>query len=283
MKGSLLVISLLLFKSNLLVAQNIPGLSYCLLFDSNLEKEAFQNSSNNDCDPLIYLLAYDPRIDSARYREVRDELFNYAQKLHTKRNKFKDESKFLRYIFYDVHKKYLKHYKRSETFSNIFNNKEYNCVSGTALYACLLSNLGYRPNIHETRYHLFLTVTLNNGDWILFEATDPSYGFVDDFEKVKERVASYLENEADEISKQESLSAPFNKDTIFKSISLHELAALHYYNLAIDFINQENYYEAFRVLKKAHILYPDSERIHDFITYTYSKYESDLSSTFLDH
>jgi hypothetical protein len=280
MKGSLLVISLLLFKSHSLAGQNIPGLSYCLLFDSNLEKEAFQNSSNNDCDPLIFLLAYDARIDSARYIDVRNELFTYAQKLQAKRSKFKDESKFLRYVFYDVHKKYLKHYKRSETFSNIFNNREYNCVSGTALYACLLSQLGYRPNIYETRYHIFLTVTLDSGDCILFEATDPAHGFVNDFEKVEERVALYLENEAEEVTKQESLSAPFNKDIVFKSISLHELAALHYYNLAVDFINQENYYEAFRVLKKAHLLYPDSKRIQDFITYTHLKYESELLSAF---
>jgi len=283
MKRSLLVIGLLLFKSHLLLSQDISGLSYCLLFDSNLEKEAFHNNTNSDCDPLIFLLAYDPLIDSVGYADVKDELLEYSQELNDKRSKFKDESKFLRYVFHSARKKYLKRYKRSETFNNIFINQEYNCISGTALYACLLSQLGYTPNIYETRYHIFLTVTLGRGDWILFEATDPVNGFESNSEKISERVALYLENEATEVMNQNALSAPFNKDIIQKSISLHELAALHYYNLAVDFINKGNYYEAFRVLKKAQLLYPDSQRIQDFLSYTYSKYESELSSAFLNH
>ena len=57
-----------------------------------------------------------------------------------------------------------------------------------------------------------------------------------------------------------------------------DLFILHYYNLAIDLINKKNYYDAFKALKKANILYPESQRIKDFLWFTNLKYESELST-----
>ena len=273
----------LLFGNYLLISQDIPGLSYCLLFDSNLEKQAFQKSNNNECDPLILLLAYDPKIDSAQYISVKNELSGYAVKLQLKRKRFRNESRFLHYVFYKVHHEYLKSYKHSETFNGIFNGGSYNCVSGTALYACLLSQLGYSPKIYETRYHIFLLVDLKDSSQILFETTDPLAGFVDNKERVSKRIQHYLKDEQETLTKRLTLSAPFNNHTILEDVSLKEVAGLHYYNLAIDLINKENYYDAFRALKKANILYPESQRIKDFLWFTYLKYESELSTAFVNN
>ncbi|NJM26448.1 MAG: hypothetical protein HC859_14185, partial [Bacteroidia bacterium] len=68
---------------------------------------------------------------------------------------------------------------------------------------------------------------------------------------------------------------------LFHDVSLKELAGLHYYNLAVDLINKQNYYDAFRALKKASFLYPDSERISDFLKITSALYEGRLSGTFV--
>jgi hypothetical protein len=55
---------------------------------------------------------------------------------------------------------------------------------------------------------------------------------------------------------------------------------LHYYNVAADLINRENYYDAFRALKKAALLYPASDRIKDFMSFAHARYETQLSMAF---
>lgn len=283
MRGSLILISLLIIKSNQLSSQDIAGLSYCLLFDSQLEKQAFQKNSSDECDPIIFLLAYHPEIDSTKYIQVKEELTSYAEELKTKRNKYKSEERFLHYVFYKVHREYLKHYEHAEPFNGLFNGGTYNCVSGTALYACLLTQLGYSPTIYETRYHIFLLVDLHNGHRTLFEATDPFDGFVESESKIEKRIERYLAGERDTLARRLTLSAPFNNNEITEVVSLKELAGLHYYNLAVDLMNKENYYDAFRVLKKASILYPESQRIKDFLWYTHKGYESQLSTAFVNN
>lgn len=264
-------------------SQEIPGLSYCLLFDSSLEKDAFQQSKSNKCDPLIFLLANDPTIDSLRYQEINAEIESYASKLEAKQKKFGDERKFLRHVFNSVHRKYLKNYETLETFDGIFNGGSYNCVSGTALYACLLGQLGYPVKICETRYHIFLLIHLADSSRVLYETTDPQRGFETEGGHIENRINTYLSEEKKTLQRAGTLSAPFNGDQILESVSLKEVAGLHYYNVAVDLINRENYYDAFRALKKAAILYPRSQRIRDFLWYTQQRHESQLSKAFVNN
>lgn len=60
MRATVIIGYILLITAATLRGQDIPGLSYCLLFDSNLEKLAFHKTAD-DCDPMIYLLAYRTR------------------------------------------------------------------------------------------------------------------------------------------------------------------------------------------------------------------------------
>lgn len=264
-------------------SQEIPGLSYCLLFDSNLEKDAFQQSKSNKCDPLIFLLANDPAIDSLRYKKINAEIESYARQLETKQKKFGDERKFLRHLFNSVHRKYLKNYETLETFDGIFNGGSYNCVSGTALYACLLGQLGYPVKIYETRYHIFLLIHLADSTRVLYETTDPRWGFESNGSRIENRIKTYLSEEKKTLQRAGTLSAPFNGEPILESVSLKEVAGLHYYNIAVDLINRENYYDAFRALKKAAILYPRSQRIRDFLWYTQQRHKSQLSKAFVNN
>lgn len=264
-------------------SQEISGLSYCLLFDSYLEKDAFQQSKNSTSDPLIFMLANDPAIDSLRYKGINAEIGFYASQLKTKQKKFGDERKFLRHLFNSVHRKYLKNYETLGTFDGIFNGGSYNCVSGTALYACLLGQLGYSVKIHETRYHIFLLIHLPDSNRVMFETTDPRWGFETDGGRIDNRIKSYLSEERKTLQHAGTLSAPFNGDQILESVSLKEVAGLHYYNIAVDLINRENYYDAFRALKKASILYPRSKRIRDFLWYTQQRHESQLSEAFVNN
>lgn len=277
---TLIAISLVLARATSVDAQDIPGLSYCLLFDSNLEKNAFKDTNRNNCDPMIFLLAYDPKIDSVTYDRIQQSISAFVQKLESRKDKTRNELSFLKYVFQKTHNKYLKSYNKTESFGGIFNDGSYNCVSGTALYACILTQLGYAPEIIETRYHIFLKVTTSDSVHCLFEATDPFGGFEYRKEVIDSRINRYLADEAVTVGRNESITAPFNTKTLSQSVSLVELAGLHYYNIAVDFVNQGNYYEAFRALKKASLLYPGSERIAAFLHFTQLRYDDELSKAF---
>jgi hypothetical protein len=178
MKANVVMVMIAALSNFDVCGQDISGLNYCLLFDSKFEKQAFQQDERDECDPLVYLLAHNPEIDSLKYTAVNQELLEYVEWLRSKRAVFSSHEKFLRFVFYKVHGKYLKYYKGVENFHRIFSQGMYNCASGTALYAVILAHLGYAPVINETRYHVFLTVELGGDGWILFEATDPVNGFI---------------------------------------------------------------------------------------------------------
>lgn len=280
MKANVMMVVIAVLSSLGVWGQDISGLSYCLLFDSKFEKQVFQEDQQDECDPLVYLLAHNPEIDSLKYAAVNNELLKYIAWLQSKRPIFHSNEKFLRFVFYRVHGKYLKHYQGIEGFHRIFSQGKYNCASGAALYAFILSHLGYAPIINETRYHVFVTVELDGGEWILFEATDPVNGFIQGKMVVGSWIADCLNREANRLTATSIISAPFNKEIVWEDISLKELAGLHYYNVAVDLINHENYYDAFRALKKAALLYPGSDRIQDFMSFTYMRYETQLSMAF---
>lgn len=282
MKGKSLVLGLVMHASPL-VSQDLPGLNYCLLFDSRLEKMAFQEAKSTECDPMILLLAYDPEMDSTRYEQVRDEISGFANFLEGKKNRYRDESDFLNFLFNKVHQKYLKQFKGNEPFEGIFNGGTYNCVSGTALYACILNQLNYEVRLLETRYHLFLVVTLPDSTHALFEATDPLQGFIFNETKIEKQIKGYLANERETLLKGDALSAPFNGESILNQVSFIELAGLHYYNIAVDLANKKNFYDAFRALRKANILYPSSLRITDLLELTRLRYDDELTEAYANN
>jgi hypothetical protein len=279
MKRALLLIGIVLCKGSSVTAQDLPGLNYCLLFDSELEKHAFQ-TDKDDRDAIIFLLAYDAQIDSSRYTSVQDNISQFVCRLEMRKSKFKKEVDFLSFVFHKVHNEYLRHYNETNVFGGIFNGGSYNCVSGTALYAHIIKKLGYSPRVFETRYHIFLEVHLFDNSEVMFEATDPLSGFVSGEDTIQKRIQEYLQNEKKALQKNQSLSAPFNEDYILKEVSLVELSALHYYNLGVDLVNHENFYDAYRALKKANLLYPSSQRITDLLAFTCLKYDNELSTRF---
>lgn len=269
---------LCLFAASAAFGQYLPGLSYCLLFDSRLEKEAFQQACDKNCQPLLFLLAYNPSMDSIQYSDLSNELKSYSQKLASKKEKFDDDSEFLKYVFHTVHHKYLRTYETEVPFVGIFDRGNYNCISGTALFAFILSELNYEPRIYETRYHIFLTINQGSID-VLLETTDPLNGFVAGKKEISTRIESYIKNEKARFSKDPTLSAPFDANSILEKVDMMEVAGLHYYNLGVQLFNKGNYYDAFREFKKASILYPRSKRIKDFLWLTQSKYDFQLSTS----
>ncbi|MGI9541743.1 MAG: hypothetical protein ACR2MX_00710 [Cyclobacteriaceae bacterium] len=165
--------------------------------------------------------------------EAKVQLTAFIDKLRIRSTKYKDQSQFLRYLFYKVHQKYLSHYRPQSSFTDLLATKEYDCLTGTALYAMILDALDVDHKIVETEFHIFLLVQGKESE-ILFETTDPLSGFIRDARQVKETITRFSQPTAQ--NEEAYYQFSFN---IYNHIDLRQLAGLHYYNQAVSFYNQQ--------------------------------------------
>lgn len=194
--------------------------------------------------------------------EQREDLISFIHKLEKKAGK--NQAYFLEYLFYKTHRKYLKDYNKHSSLQELFLNGEYDCVSGSMLYASLLNHFNIDYSIIETDYHVFLIAKVNDHEYI-FEATDPLYGFIKDKEEITAYKLKYQPkfgslglSSAIEIGSNTYINSEEN--TIYNKIDFNQLSGLQYYNKGIEALNSQDYKDALSNLLKAHTFYP-SERI----------------------
>jgi hypothetical protein len=172
----------------------------------------------------------------------------------------KSEVKKVKITYDYVHKQFLKVYKLKNSFMDVFETGEYNCVSASALYAIIFSKLSIPFQIKETPEHVYL-IAYPNSSKILIETTAPSngyYQFTGNF--VNKFVANLYASKI--ISKEEYETIPandlFNKHYFTsENISLTHLAASQYSNYAIYFLEDVDFKNATEEIKKAYFIYPD--------------------------
>jgi hypothetical protein len=139
----------------------------------------------------------------------------------------------------------------------------YDCVSGSAALGLLLERYGYSFDVVETDYHVFIQVYLT-GKTLILESTLPVGGMITSTSGVRNYLAAYL-TEGVPVARDISeglagTKVDFTDNTIFRKVSLNELAGLQHYNEAIVHFNTQNYKQAIDLLSKAYTYYP-SERI----------------------
>ncbi len=198
-------------------------------------------------------------------QELEAEVLSYSELLQ----KAKDQSRFVKKLFYKIQRDRLTNYANNARLDDLFiGQKNYDCVTGTAVYALVLDELGIDYSIKETDFHVYLLVHLPGKD-ILLEPTDPINGFIDNPIVIGDRIRAYRNGDAfgssnndvlSTSSKVDSYSTSFFRDRI---ISLAELAGLQYYNLATDAFNNGKYTEANSLIEIALTLYPN-DRFYGF-------------------
>ena len=186
----------------------------------------------------------------------------FLNRLEKKQHSIKKEKDFVRFIFTKTHQEFLKEYKAYAPFNGLFSNGDYNCLTGTILYALILNHFGIQYEVIETNYHIFLTVETEQGK-VLLEATDPLDGFVDTAAGIEKRIATYRQNAL--TASNTKLSAYRFSFDLYKTVSLEELQGLLYYNKAVDAFNHQQLENSIQFLEKAHTLY-SSARIQEFST-----------------
>jgi hypothetical protein len=237
--------------------------------ESAYETRAFLNFHRTPATQVLPLfLAISPQAHPIEEDNIRKELNAFITLLKKKQSAYKDDERFLNYMFYKVHRKFLKHYSRYPDFLSLFKRGQYDCVTGTALYAYMLDSLGYTYSIQEREYHIYLLVTPQiaqneqhtRTDLFLIESTDPLYGFVSDSSAIQERIQWY-ESEGTSTTSNADFQYNFEIDN---TINLVELAGLAYYNAAVAYYNRQQFSKAIIQLKKAKFLY-ESQRMNAFM------------------
>ena len=215
---------------------------------------------------LPLFLAVSPQAHQTAEDEIQKELDGFISFLKKKQSAYKDDGRFLQYMYYKVHNKYLKRYAQYPAFLSLFEAGQYDCVTGTALYAYLLDALGYTYTIQELKYHIYLLVRPREAQndlqqaYFLIESTDPLYGFVSERSAIQKRIQWYN-------SEENSATATTNYQYNFEinnTINLVELSGLAYYNSAVAYYNRQQFDKATAQLKKAKFLY-ESQRMEAFM------------------
>ena len=170
-----------------------------------------------------------------------------------------NEKAWLKEVFGFAQENVFEEYRLYTTTNELLNDGTFNCVSGTAFFALLLRQVGYEVTPFEMQHHVYLSVLSGSGKRYIIEATDKHKGV---FRQGK-YTAYYLYNR-----QFGSWQQP---------VTLHELAGLEWYNLAIAAYNQQSFEEAIYYCQEAQSYYPDSERIK--LLEGYVRYCAELYNT----
>jgi hypothetical protein len=187
------------------------------------------------------------------------KVFDHLNKVSEKRPAHADPY-FLSHVFAKTHNRFLKNYKTSATFNDLFKNGNYNCLTGTALYALILEHLGYDYRIIETNYHIFLLVETSKGE-ALIETTDPLTGFVTDAREISSRISRYMLNTVAEASNKKTYYQ--YHVSLYNAIGLENLTGLLHYNIAVNAYNSHDFTAAVSHLESTRSFY-HSKRIEEF-------------------
>lgn len=157
----------------------------------------------------------------------------------------------LRKIFRKVQGTVLKQYEANSDFAQLFSEGKYDCLTATALYAHLLSELGYDFKVIETNYHIFILTKTSEGD-VLLETTDRVGGFVTDAEGIAQRIGAYRRNALVGSTNENNYRYHCN---LYRTVEPEKLTGLLFFNQAVKAYNRGDWLVCARSLEQAHTRY----------------------------
>lgn len=205
---------------------------------------------------LEWFWGIDAGISFSEKNDYKQELQAFCAELRRQKADFKTPKKYLKMVFQKIHRKYLRYYENYSLLGETFAKGSYDCVSGTALYALVLQELGFAYQIKESPYHAYLVVNLDDAETILLESTNPIGGLIEGKELIAETEEKYR--------RQTPLKNDIPLSHFTRDITLKQLAGLHYYNEAVTYFNRQDYKVARKILQKALVLYAE-DRIYTLL------------------
>lgn len=203
-------------------------------------------------DSLALFYTYSNKVQASDIFSHQEKLEKHIEKLSARLQKEGLTDHFLTTLFYRTHERFLKEYGENVSYDKLITEGKYNCISGTTLYAVILSSLHIPHTIFESEEHVLLIV--HDGDSrFLFESTDALNGLITDEEMIIKHLEGF--SEADDYAVKPDLlgeSLPGYQ----KVESLAALAGLQYYNEAVLSYREGKLSEAYRLASRGYQLFP---------------------------
>lgn len=217
---------------------------------------------------ISLLLATDESINEQKAYFLKNELQGLFDVLDRKKLKHTSDQKLLAAVFAELFDSHLHNYKALTTFTKTMEQKEFDCLTGTLLFALSLEKLGFQYAIHETNNHVYLTVQTSEGE-VLIETTDRKFGLEKNKHLIAKRRKEYQRQY--EQAKENTKNAFTSFFKIERQIDLTELIGLQYFNKAVNAYNQKSYEQSINFLKQSIQLY-DAERSTELMVLSIKQY-----------
>lgn len=178
-----------------------------------------------------------------------------------------NDQRTLHRIFQKVHATFLRRYEAYTDFHTLFADGTYDCLTATALFSYLLTELKYDFTVVETNYHIFILVETGRGR-VMLETTDRLGGFETDEERIANRTGEYRKS----IPIATRTNQPIYQYTfsLYQSVLPEKLTGLLIYNQAVKAYNRGDWLACARALEKAYTVYetPRCKELCDILVRT---------------
>lgn len=253
---------LLLLINTGLFASESDSLIYFneLEFKSETEGIAFTDiTKNNDTYSLLKLFLIPYENKEGYNVDLAEKKLNECVQVLQEKTKDKQEKKKIKIIHEYVHELFFGTYKLNNSFTEVFQWGNFNCVSGSAIFALILSKMDIPYQIIEAPSHVFL-IAYPKTEKILLESTMPEQGSYKFNKSIIEKYVADL-YASKLISREEfennSSSVLFDKYYFSPgAIKLKDLAGIQYNNYALYALDDKKENDALVNIKKAYYLNP---------------------------
>ncbi|WP_109616733.1 hypothetical protein [Sediminitomix flava] len=209
----------------------------------------------NTGENILYLgLAPSTSIRGSRIKVIENEIDSISDEFATWKSK-KGEFRAIRKLFNQLHRTHLVHYNRESLFADMFETKEFGCLSGSLLFAHIFERNGIEYQLYSSDVHAFITVQTKEGKKLFLETTDPVNGFIYKKSQVERRMSKHLNANSTRGIRTISAPLPLEGEGLAEKVDIKELSALQYYNLAVSAIKSGEIEEGNMQSKKLNVFY----------------------------
>ncbi|MEM7548418.1 MAG: hypothetical protein AAF363_02000 [Bacteroidota bacterium] len=194
--------------------------------DSTIKKER---------SPMEYFelfLSTDPAINDQKLNFATDKWNRFIAQMKDHSFSEAPNDVFIKSLFKNLHRNFLPEYNRQSNFGNLFTEEPtYNCVTATALLSIALETFNIPYAIRETNFHVYVLLPEHD---MLLESTN-RFGILNGSNDIERRISKYVKENRS--SSKNDLIPMF----IDKEINLDQFAGLLFFNLAVDYVQKEDW------------------------------------------
>ena len=217
---------------------------------SEIDRQLIETYFKDPTQPFTYLgLFVSSSVDATHetYSRALQEIELVLGEIKGSRPFKNGGEKLVNHIYKVVHQRFFDKYIDGASFLRIFQRKEYNCATASALYALIFHELGIPFEVNYSDDHVFLTVYPSNKP-IIVETTNPISGTTSYSKSYMENYVSYLRKI--KLISQSELQSKTTEALFFEHFfkarkgTIRTAAGILFYNECVSLLNKKDFLAA---------------------------------------